>query len=80
MDKVVNVPLIRQVLKNNPSLPFYNDIIYSDVVFLPHLLVELGLFDSTSEVKRNRPDLWREKHPIDFIEVNRIRLIIKPLD
>lgn len=28
--------------------------------FLPRILVNAGLFPSTSEVKRNRPDLWRE--------------------
>ena len=29
-------------------------------IFLPKILKEFNIFSSTSQVKKNRPDLWRE--------------------
>ena len=37
--------------------------------FLPRILVEAGIAKSTSEVRRNRPDLWRELNELDFFQV-----------
>ena len=37
--------------------------------FLPRILVEAGIVKSTSEVQRNRPDLWRELNELDFFQV-----------
>ena len=37
--------------------------------FLPLILVEAGIVKSTSEVRRNRPDLWRELNELDFFQV-----------
>lgn len=37
--------------------------------FLPRILVEAGIVKSTSEVRRNRPDLWRELNELDFFQV-----------
>lgn len=42
----------------------------TDKTWLPHALVDAGFFKSGSEVKRNRPDLWRETSPIDFFELD----------
>lgn len=43
--------------------------IRTDENFLPRILVELGWFPSTSEVKRNRPDLFKEFNSPDFQEI-----------
>ena len=37
--------------------------------FLPKLLKEYGLFKSTSQIRKNRPDLFIELDKIDFIEL-----------
>ncbi|MDD4779183.1 MAG: hypothetical protein PHT02_01075 [Tissierellia bacterium] len=46
--------------------------------FIPKLLVKHGLMSSTSEVKRNRPDLWRTLDKIDCeeIKIGKKRLFI----
>lgn len=40
-----------------------------DETFLPRILVLAGIVPSTSEVKRNRPDLWRNVPEGQFTEV-----------
>lgn len=37
--------------------------------FLPRILVQLGWFASSSEVKRNRPDLFKEFNSPDFQKI-----------
>jgi hypothetical protein len=37
--------------------------------FLPRILVEIGVFPSVSEVRRNRPDLVRELDKPDWLEL-----------
>lgn len=46
--------------------------------FLPKLLVKHGLISSTSEVKRNRPDLWRmlDKTDCEDIKIGKKRVFI----
>lgn len=73
----MNAPLIRQIVKNNAAIShaeldlwmFYHD-------WLPHALVRVGIFPSTSELKRNRPDLWRKAVQGEIITFNWIRLTV----
>jgi hypothetical protein len=37
--------------------------------FLPRILVDLGFFPSTSEVKRNKPELFINLNDLDFLEI-----------
>lgn len=37
--------------------------------FLPRILVDIGIFPSTSEVRRNKPELVKTLDEIDFIEL-----------
>lgn len=46
----------RDVANNNRLVVLFT--VLSDTLFLPRLLVEAGFFESTSQVKKNRPDLW----------------------
>ena len=39
-------------------------------VFIPRILKKYGFFSSTSDVKRNRPDLWREVSFPEFTEIS----------
>lgn len=36
--------------------------------FLPRILVDIGVYPSVSEIRRNRPDLVRSLDKLDFIE------------
>lgn len=37
--------------------------------FLPRILVNLGFFSSTSEIKRNKPELFINLNDLDFLEI-----------
>lgn len=43
--------------------------LFTEERFLPRILVEARIVKSTSEVRRNRPDLWRELNELDFFQV-----------
>ena len=48
--------------------------------YLPNILVQLGIFKSKSEVRKNRPDLVRSLFKMDFEEIkigkNRLWIIV----
>ena len=37
--------------------------------FLPRILVEVGIAKSSSEVRKNRPELFKELCDVDFIKI-----------
>lgn len=43
--------------------------LFTEERFLPRIMVEAGIVKSTSEVRRNRPDLWRNLDKLDFFQV-----------
>ena len=46
-----------------------DDVIFTKERFLPKLMVECGIVDSISEVRRNKPELVITLDKPDFIEV-----------
>lgn len=58
---------------NQSSLTFY-----TEERFLPKILVELGIFKSNSDVKRNRPELFVNLTEPDYLElkIGRRRLYV----
>ena len=40
---------------------------YTDERFLPRILVDIGLYPSVSEIRRNKPDLMISLDKLDFI-------------
>lgn len=48
----------RTVIKRNKGFHAHFDIDADGEVFLPRILVNHGFFESTSQVKKNQPDLW----------------------
>lgn len=42
---------------------------YTEERFLPRILVTMGVFRSTGEVKKNRPDLFRTLDKLDMEEL-----------
>lgn len=43
--------------------------IFTEERFLPKILVDLGVVKSTSEVKRNKPELFKTLDKPDFLEI-----------
>jgi hypothetical protein len=43
--------------------------LFTEERFLPKILVSIGIFKSNSEVKRNRPDLFKSLDKLDFIKI-----------
>lgn len=42
---------------------------YTDERYLPKILVELGIYPSVSEIRRNKPELIQILNTADFIEI-----------
>lgn len=71
---VIGTPLV------NPSELFSSDIIdwettecnqtyYTEERYLPRILVDLGIYPSVSEIKRNKPELMITLDKSDFIQI-----------
>jgi len=43
--------------------------VFEEKKFLPRILVKHGFFKSTSQIRKNRPDLFIELNKLDFIEL-----------
>lgn len=41
---------------------------YTDERFLPRILVDIGIYPSVSEVRRNKPELIVELNQLDFLD------------
>jgi len=63
MDIVIGTPLVP------PAELGFSDPIVTTERFLPKLLVNLGIFKSTSEVRRNKPELWATLDKPDILEL-----------
>lgn len=46
---------------------------FTEERFLPKILVELGIYPSTSEIRRNRPDLYITLDKVDFIDKLKVK-------
>ena len=41
---------------------------YTDERFLPRILVNIGIYPSVSEIRRNKPELMIELNKLDFLD------------
>ena len=46
---------------------------YTDTRWLPRILVDLGIYPSTSEIRRNKPSLMITLDKLDFLEIKASR-------
>ena len=66
MSNIINEPdniVIGEPLVNIEKLGIRQQeetVFEKEEIFIPKLLKKYGFFKSTSQVKKNRPDLWRE--------------------
>lgn len=41
---------------------------YTDERFLPRILVDIGIYPSVNEIRRNKPELMIELNQLDFVD------------
>ena len=72
---IVDQPLIgtpKHLFSSNNEdwiLNEFKNTLWTNERYLPKILVDAGIVNSTSEVRRNRPDLVKTLDCLDFIEV-----------
>lgn len=44
-----------------------HNTVYTNERFLPNIIVELGIFNSKSEIRKNRKDLFRTLDQLDWL-------------
>ena len=64
-----SVDTARQIVQNNPRVIGVAVVLHTSENWLPLILTQTGFFTSNSEVKRNRPDLWREVEPNEVVKL-----------
>lgn len=74
----LDVATWRRVVKNNRSIRCAHFDVRTNKTWVPHILVEHGFFDSTSQIKKNRPDLWRDREEWDVVDLGWAEVEIWP--
>lgn len=68
--------LFRRIMQNN-GISHMNLEVETTEVFLPRVLVVLGLFPSANQVRKNKPDYFRDVVPGETVKVGRLNIRIK---
>lgn len=63
-------------VKNNDSIVGIDFVLHTSEAWLPLVLSQAGFFPSNGEVKRNRPDLWREVQHGETVKLKWARISI----
>lgn len=71
---VIGLPLVKasELLAKDEKDYYSNEFdktFFTSIRFLPRILKEVGLVNSTSEIKRNRPDLFIKLDKPDFLQI-----------
>ena len=64
-----DVSLWRDVSRQNQAIGRIGFLVASTATWLPQILNDAGFFLSNSEVKRNRPELWRDAVDGEIIKI-----------
>lgn len=71
---VIGTPLIKTselLAKDEKDYSFneFKKTLFTTTRFLPKVMVEAGIVSSTSEVRRNKPELVKTLNNLDFLEI-----------
>lgn len=67
----------RQIKRNNRAITKKIDFeIFTTETWLPAALSQTGFFPSNNEVKKNRPDFWRDLVPGETVELGWASILI----
>ena len=71
---VIGVPLVpeKELLSANDSdwvNAEFEKTLFTNERYLPNILVQLGIYPSISEIRRNKPELMIRLDKIDFINI-----------
>lgn len=69
---VIGNPIVNPILMFSKNEDDWNSVekektYYTDERFLPRILVDLGIYPSVSEIRRNKPELIKTLDGLDFI-------------
>lgn len=74
---VENIVIGKQIVEPSTMFSFDEDdwnrtekekIYYTDERFLPRILVDIGIYPSVNEIRRNKPELMVELNQLDFLD------------
>lgn len=66
----------RDIVKNNSSIKCLHFIVHTNIHWLPEVLAELGFFPSGNQVKKNRPDLWRDVVHGEIVKLKWVEVLV----
>lgn len=66
----------RKIVQNNDCVVGIDFVLHTSETWLPLVLSQTGFFPSNGEVKRNRPDLWRNVIQGEIIKLKWARIRI----
>ncbi len=69
----------RNVVKRNRGIGPITFWIVSEEEWLPTILRDAGFFASNSQVRKNRPDLWRKREPYDVVRLKWATVAVYPM-
>jgi hypothetical protein len=70
------VDTARDIVKNNERIVGVDFILHTDETWLPLVLSQIGFFTSNGEVKRNKPEFWRDVVHGETINLSWARVMI----
>lgn len=71
-----SIAVARDIVKNNSKIVGANVVLHTSETWLPAILSQVGFFTSNGEVKRNRPDFWRDAIDKEIVELSWARIEI----
>ena len=71
--------ICRNIIKNN-GISFIDLEVETNETFLPKILVELGCFVSNTDVRKKRPEFFKEVDYDERVKVGKINLYFYPLN
>jgi hypothetical protein len=68
----------RAVVKNNADIGRIHFDLRSARTWIPHILVDAGFFKSGSQIRKNRPDLMRDREEYDVVDLDWAEIEVWP--
>lgn len=70
---VIGKPIVEPSIMFSPDEDDWNrsekeKTYYTDERFLPRILVDIGIYPSVNEIRRNKPELMIELNQLDFLD------------
>lgn len=74
----LDVATWHSIVNNNDDIKEAFFIVESDEEWLSTILSEVGFFPSNSQVRKNRPDLWRAREEYETVSLKWATIVVCP--